>query len=454
MHVTLINPGVASGARLMRSYSGGYGDLVEETDTDQIVFPPLELLRMATVLRAQGFEIALLDLQVKPDQALPDRSDVVVSTLSMPTLDEDCASAAAFKSRLGATRLLVLTSIADQAVLDEIQARSGADTVFGPRQIEQAASLCSGTEMPAPAAYIAPDRSLIDNTCYSFSPMTDMDPGLGLVTAANASYGCPYPCGYYCPYPAAEGTKFRPVPLETLLDELKSIAALGIGGVVFRDPTFSLDMARTAELCDRMVAEGIRLAWWCETRLDRLDQELLTKMAEAGCRGIEIGVESGDPQSQAANTRKKLDLQRLVDIRAFANALGIKMQFLFIVGLPGDTRQNIINTYRFIIDCGLGTSEFNLSTITPYPGTPFYQDALDRGWFEFKPSRMTGYQANSRTDTLSLDEIATAVDLGETLRARLDAQVDAAEIGALLERMEAWAKDAPASRMPAVRVEA
>src|SRR5215213_94061 len=349
MHLTLINPSVNAGRRLMRSYSGGYGDLVEETDTDEILFPPLELLRTAAVLKAQGFEAEVFDLHANPNQQLPKRSDAVVVTLSMPTLDEDCASGRRYRALLGATRLAVLTSIADPGLVEEIKARSGADAVFAPRQIANASTECSGRPIPTLARYASPDRSLIDNSVYRFSPLTDIDERIALVTAANASFGCPYPCGYYCPYPAAEGTKFSPVPLDSLLAELEAIVELGIDGVVFRDPTFSLDMARTALLCDKIRERGIKLAWWCETRLDRLDERLLGRMAAAGCRGIEVGVESGDPESQSRNTRKHLDLDRLVTIRQCANALGIKMQFLFIVGLPGDERRNIANTYRFIV---------------------------------------------------------------------------------------------------------
>lgn len=439
MHVTLINPPVTAGDRLMRSYSGGYGDLVEESDDDEILFPPLELLRAAATLNAQGFAAEVFDLQVKPDQSLPDRTDAVVTTLSLPTLDEDCESLRRYRATLGARRSAVLTSIADAAVLGDIAARSGADAVFGPRDIASVAALCSGTPSPPMADYVPPDRSLIDNTVYRFSPLTDMDPTLRLVTAANASFGCPYPCGYYCPYPAAEGTKFRPVPLPTLLGELEAIKALGIDGVVFRDPTFSLDMPRTAALCDEMDARGLALAWWCETRLDRLDEPLLAGMARAGCRGIEVGVESGDPASQAHNTRKHLDLDRLVALRDHANGLGIKMQFLFIVGLPGDERRNIVNTYRFIVGCGLDTSEFNLSTITPYPGTRFFADATARGWFSFRPDRMTGYRANARTDRLTLEEIAAACRYGDDLRAAIDGGAGPRELQGLLADMDNWA---------------
>ncbi|MGW8142277.1 radical SAM protein [Sphingomonas zeae] len=423
----------------MRSYSGGYGDLVEETDDDEIVFPPLELLRAAAVLNVQGFEAEVFDLQVLPAQPLPRRTDAVIVSLSMPTLEEDCESLRRYKAMLGASRSVVLTSIADAALLREIAERSGADAVFAPRDIPSVAGLCSGAPLAAVTAYVPPDRSLIDNSVYRFSPLTDIDGSLRLVTAANASFGCPYPCGYYCPYPAAEGTKFKPVPLDVLVAELQAIKALGIDGVVFRDPTFSLDMPRIATLCDEIERRGIALAWWCETRLDRLDEALLAKMALAGCRGIEVGVESGDPASQASNTRKHLDLDRLVAIRDHANRLGIKMQFLFIVGLPGDERRNIVNTYRFIVGCGLDTSEFNLSTITPYPGTQFYEDASARGWFSFKPDRMTGYRANSRTDKLTVEEIAIACRFGDDLRAALDGGAEPGELDQLLGEMEDWA---------------
>lgn len=439
MLVTLVNPNVKIGRRLMRSYSGGYGDLVEEGDSDEIMFPPLELLRAAAVLRWHGADVTVCDLHAKPETLLPPRTDILVTTLSMPTWDEDVASAIRLKHELGAGRLAVLTSIADADLRARIGREAGADLVFQSASIAALGALLLDPSLPPPPDYLPPDRSMIDNSVYRFSPLIDIDPSIGLVTAANASFGCPYPCGYYCPYPAAEGTKFQPVPVPTLIAELEQVAALGIGGVVFRDPTFSLDMARAAEICDQMIARGLKLAWWCETRLDRLSDELLGKMAAAGCRGIEIGVESGDPNSQKRNTRKQLDLTRLVAVREHANRLGIKLQFLFIVGLPGDGAREIVNTYKFADACGLTTSEFNLSTITPYPGTSFYEDALANGWFEFSPERVTGYRANARTDRLTVAQIGRATAFGEAYRAALDRGASRGEIDALLAEMEAWA---------------
>lgn len=440
MQVTLVNPNVEVGSRLIRSYSGGYGDIVEHGAPNAIVFPPLELLRMAAVLEKRGVQAEVFDLQALPDQTLPKRTDCLVIQLSLPTWSEDCESALRLRTLLAAKRLLILAHITYEPLIEAIRARACADEVITPRHIAESVRLCTGMPIPTETSYVAPARRLIDNSPYRFAPLTALDASLRRITTANASFGCPYPCGYYCPYPVAEGKKFLPVPVPDLLDEMQEIALLGINAVVFRDPTFTLDMARSKRFCEALVGQRTGLSWWCETRLDRLDKELLAHMRRAGCRGIEIGVESGDAASQSSNTRKNLDLSRLISLRNEAKVLGMMIECLFVLGLPGDTRRNIAETFRFVARSRLNTDEFNFSTITPYPGTEFHADMLRESWFEASPESMTGYRVSTRTDKLSVLDIAQARCFGDMLREYIDGGTE--DLEHLLSEVDRWAAHA------------
>src|SRR4029079_3658027 len=65
--------------------------------------------------------------------------------------------------------------------------------------------------------------------------------------------------------------------------------------VIFRDPLFTEQRERVIELCDEIRRRGLNLTFEAETRLDRLDIELLDKLYVAGFRAMSFGVESLSP---------------------------------------------------------------------------------------------------------------------------------------------------------------
>ncbi|WP_284125094.1 radical SAM protein [Parerythrobacter aestuarii] len=418
MTYLLVNAPSTLGTRLVRSYSGGYGDVLDPDQAGTIFFPPLELLRLGTILRAAGKDTLILDWQAQETQLPAARPDGLVVTLSLPTLVEDSSFARNLRHRTQAERLIIVTSLTDPDITRTILEKSGADLLVSPRNLADAAEFLLGSAQPSHLA-LPIDRSLLDHSPYRFEPLRRLDSKAETITTMNAGYGCPYPCGYYCPYPAAEGSKFSAVSLDRLLAEFAQVESLGIGGVVFRDPVFSMDMNRTRDFCSELLLAGLSIPWWCETRLDRLTPELLHHMRKANCRGIEIGIESGEASSQQRNTRKNLDLDRVVAIRDQARELGIHIEFLFVIGLVGDGRENIVGTLEFIDRLDLRPEEFNLSTITAYPGTAFYKEANEKGWLAFKHDQLTGYDVNVRTDRLDFEELQFATALGARLRSAL-----------------------------------
>src|SRR5262249_21166104 len=108
-----------------------------------------------------------------------------------------------------------------------------------------------------------------------------------------ASRSCPEHCTY-CPHRILTSYRYRSVA--SVLDELEHLARTAGLPVEFRDPLFSNDRERCLALADGIVKRGIQIQFECETRLDRLDVELLERLRAAGLRGIEFGIESVSPQ--------------------------------------------------------------------------------------------------------------------------------------------------------------
>ena len=258
-------------------------------------------------------------------------------------------------------------------------------------------------------------RDLLDHSPYVFSPFGGTAAAVAPIATAQGSFGCPHPCGYYCPCPAAEGRRFRAFSPARMFREYEQIASLGVAGVVYRDPVFTFRASRTFELCRLIATAGRPVPWWCETRIDTLTAELLQAMAEAGCVGLEIGVESGDDAVLQGAARKHLTRKQVREFHQVAKNAGIVPHFLFMMGVPGEKKENIVRTIEFILDLELPPGSFNLATITAHPGTPLYADARRQGWIEEDWSHHTSYAVTMRTDQLSTPDLEEAKILGEEL---------------------------------------
>ena len=184
-----------------------------------------------------------------------------------------------------------------------------------------------------------------------------------------ASRSCPEFCTY-CPHRIQSTYRFRSVT--NILDELSYLEDThGPLFVVFRDPLFTQDRDRVLELCDGIRSRRLPHTFECETRLDRLDDELLRVMHAAGLRAMTFGVESVAPATLKHVGRRPIPepQQRLVLRRC--HDLGIRTAAFYVIGFAEDTWQSIGATIEYAIDLGSTLAQFKI--LTPYPGTPLFK---------------------------------------------------------------------------------
>ena len=428
MRIALINTPSLTTRPVSRSMAGGLGF----DGGAHLLLPPLDLASMAATLRNGGETVVLIDadplgLDVAGVYAMLDgeRWDVLLATVSLPTLEADARFLAGLATRHPAAKVIAKTLIRDQEVLAALLERSGAALVIHGEADLSIGDIVHGRETGGTAwrepagqgeppclrfdsgepvadldALPLPARDLLPNDRYVY-------PLLGTpVATVQTSRGCPYPCGFYCPYPLVEGTKWRHQSPERVMTELRTIVEeLGITKIYFRDATFTLNQSRIERLCDLIVAAGWKIEWTCETRVDCLGDAVLEKMRAAGCVGVLIGVESGDEEVMHHREGKKgLTVPRLAHLRAKARELGIKLHFLLIVGLPRETRRSIVDTYDLIRRYEPDT--IGVTIITPYPGTPLHEQARAAGWIEsFDWQRYGGPNVGMHTPHLAREDL-------------------------------------------------
>ena len=209
---------------------------------------------------------------------------------------------------------------------------------------------------------------------------------LGGVFPVLASRGCPEFCTY-CPHRILEAHRMRSV--QSIVSELAYLCSLSPRPyVLFRDPLFSNDRNRCLALTDAILTKGLNLRFECETRLDRLDPELLDAMRRAGLRAISFGVESLSPQTLKRAGRRPIPetQQRLVIDHCRSN--GIATAAFYVFGFPQDDWSSIAATIAYAIDLGSTAAQFKL--LTPYPGTPLWRQ-LESKVFEQDWERFDGF---------------------------------------------------------------
>lgn len=195
-------------------------------------------------------------------------------------------------------------------------------------------------------------------------------------TSIVSSRGCPFTCTY-CNCPTFSGRKCRVRSAGNVLKELEELDAKGYGAFTFVDDNFLLDPDRVTAICDGMVARGHSFRWACEGRAEPKVNGVFEKLSKAGCDLVMFGIESGSqPVLNGMNKRTKLlDIERAV-LHAKGAGIAIIHGF-FIVGSPGETVQEVRQTFSFAEQISINS--FNFNSLIAFRGTSLWREAVARG---------------------------------------------------------------------------
>ncbi len=191
------------------------------------------------------------------------------------------------------------------------------------------------------------------------------------------SRGCPAGCRF-CIKHVSYGTSVRFRSAGNILAEIEQLLELGIHNVHMYADLFTLNRDHVMDLCRGILGRGWKVRWTCNSRVDFVDEEMLQTMARAGCWMISWGIESADPEI-LRGVHKGYDLEQPAQALHWARAAGIKNWGYFIIGLPGETEETIQETIELSLRLPLDLALFHIAA--PHPGTPFFFQVLEQGWF-------------------------------------------------------------------------
>jgi anaerobic magnesium-protoporphyrin IX monomethyl ester cyclase len=199
----------------------------------------------------------------------------------------------------------------------------------------------------------------------------------GPFTFIVSSRGCPAGCTYCIKHVSYQYSARLRSP-ELIMEELWQLKKLGINNIHMYADLFTVNRDQVMDLCQRMIDEKINIKWTCNSRVDYVDEEMLQMMGKAGNWLISWGIESGNEQI-LKHARKGAYPDKAKRALVWAKKAGIKNWGYFIIGLPGETEDTIRQTIDFSKNLPLDIALFHVAA--PYPGTPFFFEVVQNGWF-------------------------------------------------------------------------
>lgn len=371
------------------------------------VMAPVTMVTMATLLREQGHEVRVMDCPAQ-DQPLPAALEeaaafgpgLVLVNTSTPSIDDDLFAVEQLRARLGASIRIALFGIHPSARHQELLAAGrGVDCclVGEPEHTARdlAAALAAGGAVAGVDGLAFLDEAGRPATSRPRAPIADLDalpiPDWSLVDPGdyrlplngerfllvNTNRGCPFQCTF-CNAHVYYGRAPRRRSVAHVLRELRSnVERFGVRNFMFWAEEFILEKGFVLELCAAIEAAGLELRWVCNSRVDAVDAEVLAAIRRAGCWNIAYGIESGR-QEILDGIGKRTTLAMVERAVRLAREAGLQVTGHVILGFPGDTRESLRATERFVASLDLDFVQYYCAI--PYPGTRLYDEAVAHGW--------------------------------------------------------------------------
>lgn len=218
-----------------------------------------------------------------------------------------------------------------------------------------------------------PDRTLLgDFEKYESPPGSYKEKPIAIVMTSR---GCKARCIYCFQMKGERRIRFRSV--ESVVKEIEELVNhYGFREIRFLDETFTADRDRALEIFQQLKAKKLKFSFYVSSRVNTVDYELLSEMKKAGCWAILFGAESGVQKN--LNTMKKgIKLEQTRNAVAAAKKAGLRVYTPFIIGIPGETYEEALETIDFAIE--LDPHYANFHSMTPFPGTELYDNIEEYG---------------------------------------------------------------------------
>ncbi len=272
----------------------------------------------------------------------------------------------------------------DEAVAELMDAVEAGERNFGG--IENLAFKKDGEFHAEPLRPLAdldelpfPDREI----SYEYSFIRD-DPN----THFLAGRGCPYSCSFcfnrkYRELCRGLGPAVRMRSPDNLVEEIEHVnRRWGIRTVYFQDDTFIFNREWLFSFLERYSSK-LGLPFYCTVRADLVSPEVARALKAAGCYRVSFGLESGVERIRRELLNKDITDEDVRETARILRDAGLQFQTTNMMGLPGETLEDAVETLRLNIETGADVAWTSL--YQPYPGTELGEYALREGYVDRLP---------------------------------------------------------------------
>lgn len=289
--------------------------------------------------------------------------------------------------------------------LDGIAYKRAGDTVVRPIT----ARIADLDSLPFPA------RDLIDMERYisigvPLGPFARRE----RVEHVLTSRGCPFHC-IFCSAAEYFGREFRERSVDNIMAEVgELVSSYGIQEIQFSDDNLTLNRKRSKDLFRRLRGYGLSLCTPNGVMVQTLDEEMIELMAKAGLYQITFAIESGSERVLREIINKPIpDRREVKRLAAVCDGLGMQIHATFIVGFPGETREELNETLNYPYDMGFDSVSFFIAS--PIPGSKLHEQCKGNGYLkegnriDFKTSEII-IPEGSADFVMHNDELVKLVD--------------------------------------------
>lgn len=190
-----------------------------------------------------------------------------------------------------------------------------------------------------------------------------------------ASRGCPYQCTF-CSNPSMWTTRWIARDPDLVLDEMQFYQdRYQIENFDFFDLTAIVKKEWIISFCEKIRARGLKFTWQLPsgTRTEAIDGKVAKLLYDSGCRNMSYSPESGS-LGVLKRIKKKIHPDTFISSINAAYKNGINVKCNIMLGFPGETYSELLETYRFIIRLArAGAYDLSVWAFSPYPGSELFE---------------------------------------------------------------------------------
>ena len=355
---------------------------------------PIDLLVQSGWL-AEDYELTVMDAIAEGldpdrvvDQARTGRFDAILSMIGGVSLDEDRALFTRLKEATGAVlavsgdvcltgpeKLLDIVDALDAVLTDyttgDLTAflkadKPGTRGTLAYRNQGEVVAVDRTKPPPMEMDYPVPRHEVFPIHLYRISTSLKRR-----FATCIASLGC----AFNCPFCICSLMSLRLRSMDSLINELHAIKAMGIQEVYFYDPYFTVKQSRCVEMLETIRQADLNLVYSCNSHIS-VSEQILDLLTQTGCHTIMFGIETADEalltrySKRISQDKVRLTLERCRD-------RGIRTFGYFMIGLPDETEKSILDTIQYATDLPLHYASFNFPS--PVVGTELFKEVCEKG---------------------------------------------------------------------------